>query len=70
MKYCYHYLAELLDYNNQVVKRISGVNLSEEKIDGPVPYDCFSDYLSKEVGEYKGQRVVITNLSLLHEVQD
>lgn len=70
MKYCYHYLAELLDHNNQPVQRMSGLNVSDIRIDCSGYYEDFAELLSKEFGTHKGQKVVITNLSFLHEVQD
>lgn len=69
IKFCYHYQAEILGYENTTVKRIAGVNVSEVKIDGPKPFGSFVKEIEQEFCN-KGEYAVLTSLSFLHEVQD
>jgi hypothetical protein len=68
-KYCYHYQAEILGFENTTVSRVAGVNVSKEKINGPKPYGAFVKEIEEEFCK-QGQYVIVTNLSFLHEVQE
>ena len=68
-KFCYHYQAEILGYENTTVKRITGLNVSEVKLDGTESYGSFIKEIEQEFCG-KGEYAVITSLSFLHCVYD